>query len=203
MNRSVHGFLLTSTRSPTLVRRQECRFQVIRVCVIAATSLLIAQACESPTSVTSPLIETGQRSYTLIPSNDGLATAIDYVFTNRTGGAVYIPNCNGAFPITLERKDGGEWREVWAPVLFACLSPPIVVEPGASFSDTLQVWGALPGASTPMQFDREDPSGVYRMVWKDVVSSYDRDQYPFGTEIAKEYRVSNAFDLVVSGALPR
>lgn len=160
--------------------------------VAVAAIALVVQACDSPTSAGPGLIQTGQVSYTLVASGDGLEAKIDYVFTNLTEGRVYLVNCNGGFALALERQDGDAWKQVWAPLLLGCLSAPIVIERGATLADTIRVWGAPPGANADPRFDRDDPSGVYRIVWINALSSF-QDHLPFGPQIPEEYRISNSF----------
>ena len=80
-----------------------------------------------------PLIQTEETTYTLVPEGNGLATEIAYTFENRTGGDVYLVNCNGQFGLSLERLENGTWAPMWSPVLQECLSPPIVIEKGGVF----------------------------------------------------------------------
>jgi hypothetical protein len=142
-----------------------------------------------------PLIQTHATEYKLKGDGPGLGVDIAYVFTNRTGGAVYLVNCGGSFGLHLERKAELGWHFAWGPVLNQCLSPPIVIEPNATFAGTLRVWGAPPGSNTYPQFDVDDPSGTYRIVWDDALSSFDADSYPFGAQIPLEARISNRFTL--------
>ncbi len=151
-------------------------------------------------SVTQPpedpgaLIQTNSASYVLV-SEEGWVTAdIAYTFHNRTGGTVYLVNCLGGFALRLERWEGGSWRSVWSPALSACLSDPIVIEPGLVFSDALSVVGALPATSGFPQFDAAPPDGTYRIVWEAALSSY-QPQLPFGDPLPRASRTSNPFTL--------
>ena len=142
------------------------------------------------------LIQTESLVYELQPDWIGLRTEIPYAFTNRTGRTIYLVNCNGAFSIHLEREDGEGWRTAWSPIRAACLSAPIVIEENAVFHDTLHVWGAPPDSTNwSPNFDIDDPSGVYRIVWGTGVGSYDEDASPHGPLIMLEWRVSNRFTL--------
>jgi hypothetical protein len=119
----------------------------------------------------APLIQTDAPEYFLQSDWIGWSADIPYIFTNRTGATVQLPNCNGGFSLHLERKDRGVWRTAWSPVLLMCASPAIVINRGSRFADTLHVWGAPPSASAYPQFDTEHPSGTYRIVWDAVSSS--------------------------------
>lgn len=169
---------------------------ILALCV--ASSLV---ACDSTTSVPTPLtplIQTDRASYTLSWNAPLLMTRIAYVFTNRTGHTVYLPNCRGEFGVELERGDGAPWKVAWAPVLLMCLSAPIVIEARATFAGILLVAGGLPGSNVGPQFYRADPSGRYRLVWTQVLSSYDPSTVS-GKMVPEEDRVSNSFELTVSG----
>lgn len=169
--------------------------------IVALCVTLSLEACDSPTSARTPLtplIQTNQTSYMLSWDGQSLTTTIGYVFTNRTGGTVYLPNCQGEFDVELERAGSASWNVAWAPVIPACLSPPIVIKAGATVADTLLVTGGLPGSNVGPQFDRADPSGTYRLVWTQALSSYDPST-GFGRIEPGEDRVSNSFELTAPG----
>ena len=161
--------------------------------VLAAVA--VASACDltDPLPV-EPLIQTDATTYQLVSDADGLSTEIPYVFENRTGASVYLVNCNGVFALRLERLERGQWNVAWSPVLPLCLSPPIVIEAGATFAATLHVWGSPPNQNSAPSFDVADPSGTYRLVWDAALSSF-QDYLPFGEPIPFPYRVSNPFTL--------
>ena len=163
--------------------------------VLAAS--LAGFGCESSTGLardSERLIQTESLAYDLRSDGPGLGVEIGYVFTNRTGAPVYLVNCGGGFGLHLEREVEGVWRFAWGPILPLCLSPPIVIESNATFADTLRVWGAPPGSNTYPQFDVEDPSGIYRIVWDAALSSF-QDSVPLGPQIPFEARISNRFTL--------
>jgi hypothetical protein len=166
--------------------------------VLAAVSAALL-GCDSPTAVqrdSEAPIQTELRQYEL--SFDSLGffhLAIPYAFTNQTGGPVYIPNCLGSFLLHLEREVDGEWRTALSPLIPMCLSAPIVIADGARFVDTLEVVGGLPGSRYGDQFDVADPTGTYRLVWDDALSSYQESQRPHGPELPIDARVSNRFTL--------
>jgi hypothetical protein len=173
-----------------------------RVAGLAGAACLISLAGCDSTSVTSPAPEaqdpsivTDQLSYRLTPEGEWLAVTIPATFTNRTGAAVYLLNCNGGFDKTLERWNGSVWVTAWEGGSGDCLSDPIVIGPGESLSRQLHVLGAAPGSNSYPQFDVANPSGAYRLVWYDLLSSFQRDASPYGPPISLEFRVSNTFDL--------
>jgi hypothetical protein len=112
-------------------------------------------------------IQTDSLQYHLDFDGRGLHARIPYVFTNRTGGTVSITNCRGLFALHLEREANGSWHPAWSPVLLGCLSAAIVIENNAEYRDTVDVWGAPPGGNSYPQFDKQDPTGTYRIVWDD------------------------------------
>lgn len=162
---------------------------------------MVAPAVLSCVSTTAPLtrdsgppIQTEDLIYKLEEDSRGWSVNIDYTYQNRTGGTVYIVNCNGSFALRLERFEEGEWRFAWGPVLPQCLSPAITIAPGGTYGATLRVWGAPPETRMAPQFTDDDPAGLYRIVWIDALSSF-QDRLPFGEQLAFDHRVSNQFNL--------
>lgn len=166
------------------VRRGAAR--LLAMCYAAP---LVLMACDSPVSPADPLLLTDTTSYVLRSEGVGWRTDIPYTFTNRTGSAVYLANCNGAFALRLDRRVDGLWKAAWSPVLPLCLSAPIVIAEGATFRTTLHVWGARPNENAGPEFDSSDPTGTYRIVWISAVSRLEPDG-PFGPELPLEARVS-------------
>lgn len=141
-------------------------------------------------------IQTNDLEYELTPDWIGLSVDIPYTYTNRTGRRVYVVNCNGSFGIRLIREQDGAWITAWAPVLNLCLSPPIVIEPNATFTDTLFAWGAPPDSTHyGPNFDLADPSGTYRIEWSRALSSFATNVRGFGELIPIKARISNSFTL--------
>ncbi|MBC8145727.1 MAG: hypothetical protein H7X80_09075, partial [bacterium] len=69
----------------------------------------------------------------------GYAAVIPYTYTNRSGDSVYLVNCNGDVSPSMEQFIEGQWKKVWQPATNGCLSRPVVIAPGASYSDTLHM----------------------------------------------------------------
>lgn len=168
---------------------------------VAMLEVVTMSACSGVVGLSDSqrLIQTEAASYQLAlvgeGRNQGLEASIPYTFENRTGGTVYLPNCRGDFALRLEHATENGWEAAWSPIQLACLGPPIVIQPGSLYSDTLYVWGGLPGTNGHPQFSSDDPSGTYRIVWIDAVSEYHEDRRPFGPQIAHEFRISNQFEL--------
>jgi hypothetical protein len=140
-------------------------------------------------------IRTSASEYTLVRHSHGLQVQIPFVFTNRTGGTVYVVNCNGATSLELQRWQNGAWVTVWTPVLAMCLSPPITIARGAEHRSGVHVWAGDRGSNTYPQFTMDEIAGEYRIRWGGVYSDYDSNRYPFGTEVPEAQRVSNTFRL--------
>jgi hypothetical protein len=160
--------------------------------------LLSSASCDSPLSVerdADAAIQTDRLEYTLREAGSGFEVEIPYSFTNTTGSKVYLVNCNQYVEALLELKAFDGWVVGWAPALEDCLSPPIIIEPGEVFQDTIRVHAARFGSNTYPQFQSADPEGVYRIRWENALTSFDADQYPFGEPLPLDGRVSNRFVL--------
>ena len=145
---------------------------------------------------TAAFFQTDSLSYVLRAGVAGYSAVISAVFTNRTAATVFIVNCNGETQLRLEKFVDGAWLPVWFPVVPACLSPPIVVAKDGSYRTQISIFGGYPGTNAFPKFAVEDPSGVYRAVWADVLSSY-QPSNPFGDPLPLAARTSNRFGLTV------
>jgi hypothetical protein len=172
---------------------------------IFALLLVLLGACEasdprvdsaSPSAFTrdvAPLFQTDSLSYVLRDNGSAYVGIIGVTLTNRTGGPVYIVNCNGIASVNLQKRfNSSEWQNVWSPVSPACLSPPITVRAGETHRISLGITGGHPGSSIFPQFSTDQIEGEYRILWRDVLSSY-RDRAPFGDTLPLESRISNRF----------
>jgi len=158
--------------------------------------LLAASSCTTTTAPANPpLLRTEVLTVELVRTGDRFAATIPYTFTNRTGGPVYLVNCEGAFAFGLERRDEEGWTTAWSPILPACLSPPIVIAEDEVWADTMDVYGSVPGTNSYPQFDVADPAGMYRIVWS-ALSSYSDDYPSFGRLLPLSQRLSNSFQIV-------
>jgi hypothetical protein len=149
-----------------------------------------------PRDLTAPF-QTDQLHYTLVSSPDGLEGDIEYVFTNPTQSPVYIVNCNSFTRLALEKRTGKQWVKAWEPVVEACLSEPIVVQPEQAYRAVIHVFAVHPGKDMYPKFSVDSVPGVYRLVWEAVLQTYDPDTYPFGEVLPLEQRISNHFRLDV------
>jgi hypothetical protein len=140
-------------------------------------------------------LRTDATSYLLEPVGSGLSTQIGISFTNASTRRMYIVNCHGGLSTTLEKRVNGSWVPYWSPILLMCLSPPIIIEPGATLTRTINVWGAPPGTNAGPAWAAADVEGTYRMVLGSVVWNYTTQGQSFGQPVPLEVRTSNQFTL--------
>lgn len=162
----------------------------------ASLALLVAvAACGSPFDVTrdeAPFLQTAESEFQVIRHElGGMEVVIPYSYTNRTGSKVLLANCNGGVSPSLERKWEGKWVTAWTPVVLLCLSPPIEIQRGETYRDTLHVVAAAFGSKGRPQFAFEDIEGTYRLRWDPAY--WERNSEP--RELPLKFRVSNEFKL--------
>ena len=95
--------------------------------------------------------------------------------------------------MTLEQWRDSQWVPNWGSLNQACLSPPIVILPGAVYMDTLLFWGAEPGKHAGPEFATSQVEGLYRLVWNTLLYHYDYFIISGGEEVPAERRASNSF----------
>ncbi len=173
------------------------------VVVAAITAMTLLTACsDTPTAPPEQTLEgprvtlfqTDSAAYTLLSGNYGVAGTIQARLTNSTGESIYFVNCNGNAEATLEKWIDGQWRLAWAPVIQDCLSEPIIVPPGATWDTTIHIFAGPRGSNSYPQFEVEESAGSYRLVWHEVLSSF-QDKLPFGEPLPLGKRISNTFTL--------
>ncbi|HEY8485582.1 MAG TPA: hypothetical protein VIL13_13290 [Longimicrobiales bacterium] len=170
-------------------------FQRLRLLCMALALLLALGACSNPFGVEpdEPLLWTPEESYEVTIEGGRAWATIPYIFTNATGKTVYVVGCG--WP-TLEKRVAEGWLPVWTNRLCAgVLGPPMVIEAGAIYSDTLffetdRVSSPLPGAAGIT------PGATYRLRWTRVFHNYDPDRrLDFGDPLPEAQRVSSPFTL--------
>jgi hypothetical protein len=124
-----------------------------------------------------------------------LMAMVRYTYTNRTGGRVYLVNCNGnvAPSLQLERDTG--WANWWGPATNACLSPPVIIEPGAVYRDSAMIAIASFDSTRNSEIFTATGPITVRFIWHQALSSYDADLQSFGTHVPLEQRVSHPIRL--------
>ena len=163
--------------------------------------LIFLVGCDLPFGLgqeDEPLLRTEGEEFELREpgSADVPVLTIPYRFVNRSGSRVFLVNCLGDVRPHMDRRVGGRWVQAYAPLRLFCLSPPVIIEPGAEYSDTLNVHhrGEMIDPSDP-QAETPDLEGTYRLRWEIALSSFDKDSYPFGEPIRLLFRFSNSFVL--------
>ena len=146
-----------------------------------------------------PPIRTIAEEYVLETTSIGWRTEISFLYANRSDGPYYLVNCGGSYFYRLEKLVEDRWVFAWGPILPLCLSPVIRIDAGATFADTLGIFGGFPGTNFSPKFQMADPEGLYRIV-VEALSSFHEDARPFGPMIPREQRVSNPFRLVTVDA---
>lgn len=72
-----------------------------------------------------PAIVTEATDVVLRSGSTVVSGVISFHFTNRSERAVSIPNCNGTYPLILERPRGERWvKALSGEMLMGCMSPP-------------------------------------------------------------------------------
>jgi hypothetical protein len=149
-----------------------------------------------------PPLRTGAESYALRRDGDWERTTLDFVFRNKSDDTLYQPTCraNGVgdpgLSLVVQERTAEGWEDVWAPMLLACLSEPIVVAPGGTYRDTFEIVLHPQDTVTQPRMNTEVPlDGTYRLFWHQLLRTYDPEAYPFGEEAADSLRFSNSFAL--------
>ncbi len=173
------------------------------VVVAAMTAMAALAACsDSPTAPPEQTLEgprvtlfrTDSASYTLLTESYGVTGSIQARLSNSTGESIYLVNCNGDTDVSLEKWIDGRWQLAWAPDVQTCLSEPIIVPAGGTWDTTIDIFAGPRGSNTYPQFEVEESPGSYRLVWHDVLSSF-QNQLPFGEPLPLGQRISNTFRL--------
>jgi hypothetical protein len=141
-------------------------------------------------------LTTDAASYELREENGGLAFDLTITLRNATRQPIHIVNCHGILTPTLEKLVDDAWVTYWTGVTPLCLSPPIVVGRGESYTRELRLWGALPGRNEAPAWAGGDVPGTYRLVLHGLVFNYDEARQGFGEPVPVEYRTSNLFALI-------
>lgn len=162
-------------------------------CLLAPLALACGLPLDPERETDRPL-QTDRLTYTLETVDLGLEVLIPFTYTNRTGDTVFVVNCNGNAPPSLEKHESGDWVPAWGAVVDLCLSPPIVIAPGEAYTDTLEVFGGFPDSDAHPQFTVDDVEGVYRLLWRPL-HDYDPDRQGFGEPVPLDDRISNRFRL--------
>ena len=173
-----------------------------RAAVLALALALagLVTACRATPTVErdpGPLLQTDALAYPLARDEVGYATRIAYTFRNQTGETVVLPNCDGDTRPMLQKERDGRWYDAWEPYRGRCESPPVVIGPGKTFTDTFDVFGAPPGSNVLPAFVFPEVEGVYRLFWVQARPAADSAGTPdLQRSLDMRLRVSNPFTLV-------
>ncbi len=167
--------------------------------ILAVSCAALALACGDPTlprDLDAP-IQTNKLAYELRENGDQVQTAeaIEMVFTNRSATPIYIGNCNGAFPVMLQKLEGASWLTIWSPDVTICSSKAIVIAPAGSLTTRVQPQGTYPDFHWNPQSETQIGHGTYRLIIRWVYSSVDGAGLVTGNQVPQDQRLSNRFRL--------
>lgn len=173
------------------------------------TAACLAGACARDVSTSDgdagAAIRTDRLEYAARPVAGGVAFDVPFTYTNRSADSVFLVNCQigirvgeqvvrrVALAMELEKRSGGAWKPVWGAITDLCLSPPVWVAPGASYTDTLRVFGGRPGGHAGPELEVAEVAGEYRLAWPQLRRASPSRRYPDGDTLPAASRTSNAF----------
>ena len=137
-----------------------------------------------------PAITTDATRYVFHDGTYGPEITIRATFTAPKDRTVYLVNCNGAISTGLQQRVGNKWVNAWDPETDACLSAPIVLAPGAQHEDTIVARRSAEIVIYGPDARKRIWPGTYRVVWHNVLTSFDANARPFGPDLPLEQRVS-------------
>jgi hypothetical protein len=113
---------------------------------------------------------------------------ISFVYTNSTGGNVYVNGCHGPHPPDLQKMVNGDWVTVFSPIVLLCAGPPTRIAPLQQYEYEYHIVASLQdgwprSGVTPVV-------GTYRLVWGLFSSTSEAGALPL------EQRVSNTFEII-------
>lgn len=107
------------------------------------------------------------------------------------GRTLHVMNCNGAMSVGLQRLVGNAWVNAWIPTINGCHSAPIVVRAGEPHTYALTSRPRAGAVLHPREsHDGMIEPGTYRVVWFNVLTTYDLRARPHGEELPLDERVS-------------
>ena len=117
-------------------------------------------------------------------------------YTNPTDKTIYFVKCGYQQPApVLQKYEGGEWINALGKVCDLILTPPVEVEPGETYTQTVVMWSSLRPNTYP-SFGVEEIPGTYRLVYR-IYETWDpeRDEPGLGELFPLDGRISNEFQL--------
>ena len=166
----------------------------LAACLLGCRDSSTAPALTPPDRDAAALFQTDSLSYTL-SDNGFYAAKIEIELTNTTSGTIYLANCHGQSPVSLEKLVNGEWKWTWGAIIPSCASYPIVMAPNATYKPQVLFYAGFDGTNLAQKFKLYPIDGIYRFVWTDgpalrVVDTFDTDNL-----VPLAQRVSNRFAL--------
>jgi hypothetical protein len=152
-------------------------------------------------------IHTDQPRYAAGRAPGGVDFTIPFTYRNRSADPVFVVHCSyGArvgnrtvtrvdLSMSLQKKSGERWQPAWEGITTLCLSDPVWIAPGATYTDTMRIFGGKPGGSYAPRLEVERVAGEYRLVWHQLRTARPGAAYPEGDTLPLDARVSNAFVL--------
>lgn len=163
--------------------------------VVQTASPVQTPAPAKPPVVPDMPIRTDRSSYVVTNGKQGPEATVVATLRAPADQTLYILNCNGATGLTMQRKKGDEWVYAWVISMAACMSPPIVVQPGGEHTGRLYLHERAGAVPEPVGGRLE--SGTYRVVWTGVLTAFDSNKEGYGPELPMEKRVSAPFTIEV------
>jgi hypothetical protein len=163
-------------------------------------------ACSPPPPVEvtrdrSAPIQTDRLQYVARRAYEGVEFSVPFTYTNRSADTVFLPNCRVEgrpdLDMALQKRVRGQWHRVWGSGTLLCLSPPVVIAPGKTYTDTLEVFGGTSGKQVYPELEVREVEGEYRLVWTQLHTGFDSEPYPQGDTLPLDAKVSNPFTLKV------
>lgn len=166
--------------------------------ILGTCAALLSGGCSDPVGVLADpraSFRTELPRYEVRRTAIGWEAEIPFRYRNDTDQAHYGVNCRATPEIVMEKWVDGRWVGASGSAFLDCLSPPIVVRPGETYEATVRFFAAFPGNNTYPKLSVDRLEGVYRLLWENLLWSFDANAYPFGEELPKELRVSSPFEL--------
>jgi hypothetical protein len=146
-------------------------------------------------------VSKSEHAYSVLPV---IKVTIATSYTNRTGGAVYLPTCVEPSQPVLEKKLEGKWVVAYAAGERRCLGDPVRIEAGATYRDTFYVEAFLINKdSFSSRLRVKEIPGTYRLVrslYKTDPRTWGSGGYGRDASISQllplRERISNEFKLI-------
>ncbi|HEX8255488.1 MAG TPA: hypothetical protein VF846_20275 [Thermoanaerobaculia bacterium] len=147
------------------------------------------KAQPAPAAPAAPIV-TDRTRYLFTDGQFGREVTIISTLTAPPDRDIYLVNCNGAFTTGLQRQVAGKWENAWVASTNACFSQPIKVVAGARHTGTLIIRRGSGAVVNGRATDEALPPGTYRVIWHNVLTSYDPNDLTSRNELPIEQRVS-------------